>query len=831
MNNKEQTETFMNILYHGLNENSRICLSVKTQSEERPWLDKMHSLSDRCNMVEGLDTYTSLSAFKGESRTTGNCVARMGCYVDLDCHDNVMDFKANEIVEKIETAITDGKLKRPTMIVDTGRGLGIFYVLVQPVFIGNNTEKMVKKYEMTYNALLDDYKKIFDGTNIEVDTSVKDAARVCRIPGTYNTKAGRYAELIYINEKDGEVQYCDNFKDMAEIGNVERKNNHNKKDKLRSYDGVGEKYLMEHRMACIEKLAVVRSKCGDNVRQNMAFAYYNCAVQIMTKAKAEKKLWELNEKFAKPLPKSEIRHIINELSKTQAYRYRTSQLMNLMAMSQEEANQVGLEESLRRKERAEIKARHERERNDLYEKIRDVVINTNIKITDIAIMFGVSRTTVNNVIKMYGANRNKTKYKNKNSLSLEKVEMSIYEKNKILADDVLNKLEKAYPSENHSIIALILNIYNTMTSNVNEYTILLINSMAMIGDAVDTSIYGWERRLLNDVDRVITAVINNAIWCNSVYNLPKVPVLDKLKGEKVIESFAVGNKNNIKPSQIMNYECKTKNIEIKEPNFPEVAPPKHVSNGAKEIYRSPKTHEAYVDTTALSFTEVVERSNGLLMMDYMRKEMNENVFYINIWEYWEHNSNDEQLRQIRILKTKILNTKFESVEDFISYAMSCCTTYDMNVNIERICKFFKCNCIEDIKLKEKKEPSEKQKAAYEKNRIRCKEHNKLWNYLYENYNSSAACNIIRKLYFACNDNVKVKKYIIIGGIICNPSEIKKMIWTSNVDFVQNLEAYNEKITHLTRDDAFKFIIDEFIANSDKTKNWEHRINIQLPAIA
>lgn len=82
---------------------------------------------------------------------------------------------------------------------------------------------------MTYNALLDDYKKIFDGTNIEVDTSVKDAARVCRIPGTYNTKAGRYAELIYINEKDGEVQYCDNFKDMAEIGNVERKNNHNKK--------------------------------------------------------------------------------------------------------------------------------------------------------------------------------------------------------------------------------------------------------------------------------------------------------------------------------------------------------------------------------------------------------------------------------------------------------------------------------------------------------------------------------------------------------------------------------------------------------------------------
>lgn len=101
MNNKEQTETFMNILYHGLNENSRICLSVKTQSEERPWLDKMHSLSDRCNMVEGLDTYTSLSAFKGESRTTGNCVARMGCYVDLDCHDNVMDFKANEIVEKL----------------------------------------------------------------------------------------------------------------------------------------------------------------------------------------------------------------------------------------------------------------------------------------------------------------------------------------------------------------------------------------------------------------------------------------------------------------------------------------------------------------------------------------------------------------------------------------------------------------------------------------------------------------------------------------------------------------------------------------------------------
>lgn len=98
-------------------------------------------------------------------------------------------------------AVGDETLPQPTMTIDTGRGVQLFYVLTRsiPYRVSANGQVNIKSVKFFENvqkrmaSLLDSVVSSIRG--ISVDRATFDVSRVSRIPGTFNAKAGRYASL------------------------------------------------------------------------------------------------------------------------------------------------------------------------------------------------------------------------------------------------------------------------------------------------------------------------------------------------------------------------------------------------------------------------------------------------------------------------------------------------------------------------------------------------------------------------------------------------------------------------------------------------------------
>ena len=59
---------------------------------------------------------------------------------------------------------------------------------------------MIAFFKKVRKSIFEKYKEILSGDPmIEVDAAVLDDSRVCRLPGTYNMKAGRYCRLISVS--------------------------------------------------------------------------------------------------------------------------------------------------------------------------------------------------------------------------------------------------------------------------------------------------------------------------------------------------------------------------------------------------------------------------------------------------------------------------------------------------------------------------------------------------------------------------------------------------------------------------------------------------------
>lgn len=241
------------------------------------------------------DSYVSINNFKPKGRRTkADCTQINGFFFDMDCHDleqEEIDVRIKRTLQALNCAVNDQVLPLPTMTTNSGRGLGVFFLLEDPMPINRfTTDHAYNQYASNYahdrylysgendhapleeemgQELLKDKKKIGYyrylytelslilkgilvqaekdlGPVLELDgTSINDIARICRIPGSWNTKAGRYCRLLtnsgkfwslkeldaYIPEElkehkkekaAAEAAYCAAKKEKKEAERVER---------------------------------------------------------------------------------------------------------------------------------------------------------------------------------------------------------------------------------------------------------------------------------------------------------------------------------------------------------------------------------------------------------------------------------------------------------------------------------------------------------------------------------------------------------------------------------------------------------------------------------
>lgn len=313
-----------------------------------------------------LDTYTTVNTFRGNKRKSANVFNFGSIYIDIDCHtsddSSVVEVAKARTMSILQEAYSAGTLATPTMITDTGRGFGLQYCLNQSIANTWRAEKMILFFKKVRKAIFEKYKEILGSeTMVEVDGAVLDDARVCRLPGTYNTKAGRFCRLISVSEKYFElselVQSCHlwNWKTDEEYTQEKKEREKKRKSASRSVVSFAEYRFpfLTARLEQLEKLEELRGENCEGYREQMLFIAYSALVQL-DPTSAVQRLQEMNNRFADPLPQVELDHIIQETDQSVGedhrgyYKLSNSYVVNTLGLTDDEINTLGIGKGLKR---------------------------------------------------------------------------------------------------------------------------------------------------------------------------------------------------------------------------------------------------------------------------------------------------------------------------------------------------------------------------------------------------------------------------------------------------------------------------------------------------
>lgn len=239
-------------------------------------------------------------------------------------------------------------LPEPTMIVSSGRGLTWIYRYNEPIehpttqemrgkkTIVTNLNPAVLRHDRGFRMLIQKVQALFDKEIIDIDSHVTDHARILRMPGTINRKAGRYAKLIECNPNcryDPETLYAllgvteELDVEVINITDIQKSRVPSDRkpsskpvaknagqaasrtrdlDKAILYAPLPFRWAAKHRipkMLEIAKLAEMRDGMG---RKRFLFAFYCHARILHVRDTAYKMARELNNLFAEPLDEDEF---------------------------------------------------------------------------------------------------------------------------------------------------------------------------------------------------------------------------------------------------------------------------------------------------------------------------------------------------------------------------------------------------------------------------------------------------------------------------------------------------------------------------------------------
>lgn len=369
-----------------------------------------------------LDTYTSINTFRGYKRQSDKVFNFESIYIDIDCHtsddSSVVEATKARTMSILQESYSAGTLAAPTMITDTGRGFGLQYCLNKSIANTWRAEKMISFFKKVRKAIFEKYKEVLAGEDmIEVDGAVLDDARVCRLPGTYNTKADKFCRLISVSEKYYElselVQSCHlwDWKSDEEYQKEKTERENRKKGiASRSVVSFAEYRLpfLTTRLEQLEKLQEMRGTNCEGCREQMMFIAYSALTQL-DPTSAVQRLQEMNNRFADPLPQVELDHIIQETDQSVGedhrgyYKLSNAYVGDTLGLTDDEIKTLGIGQGLKRA--ADRKAARDR-KTETREKIVELLMQADYLTYDqIAEATGVSRRTICTISKNDGLMR------------------------------------------------------------------------------------------------------------------------------------------------------------------------------------------------------------------------------------------------------------------------------------------------------------------------------------------------------------------------------------------------------------------------------------------
>ena len=169
------------------------------------FVESIDEVSDYADAMvhKGYDAYFALANFQSdEGRTVANAKELNSFFIDIDCGANKAYADQTEGIEALQKFLASTNFTKPTVVVNSGRGLHAYWVLEQPI-----SREEWKPIAERFKALCQEHK-------FEADPAVTaDVARILRIPETLNfkdpnnplptkvLKAGKRVSLSAFSEK------------------------------------------------------------------------------------------------------------------------------------------------------------------------------------------------------------------------------------------------------------------------------------------------------------------------------------------------------------------------------------------------------------------------------------------------------------------------------------------------------------------------------------------------------------------------------------------------------------------------------------------------------
>ena len=270
------------------------------------------------------DVYISMSTFYKPMRRI-ETIKELTCnFIDLDTYNT--KFTKTQILMNLEENYFNKIIPRPTLILDSGRGLGLIWGIERVPYMALPLWKAVQEY--LYSQLKE----------FGADRKALDATRVLRVAGSINSKSGTRVKIL--EKYDYVYTLREIQREFLPDLNEDREKKKGRPKKLVYIHR--ERSLYQGRILDLVKLCELRNYDMKGQRETILFLYrYYLCYFYEDEQKALEDALELNREFIQPLSEKEVINATGSAEKVfkakdKQYKYKNETLIDLLEISEYE---------------------------------------------------------------------------------------------------------------------------------------------------------------------------------------------------------------------------------------------------------------------------------------------------------------------------------------------------------------------------------------------------------------------------------------------------------------------------------------------------------------
>jgi DNA-binding CsgD family transcriptional regulator len=300
-----------------------------------------------------VDYYITANTVTGIKRRKEDLFGLQNIVIDVDCHDNRQPQAINELILGFiwrckRDLWSEGVIPMPNSIVRTGRGVQLWWAIL-PCYGGADYgislyhHNKIKSTFISHIArLIEEYDEELEGLDVDRGAS-SNPVGYFRLPGSYNTKAKCYTSLAVIHDK----RYDQRELTKLEAPEIRVSENASAKyvpllesDRrvLQNYESTGVRRVIQ-----LVKLRNLRNnEAGSEMRDYFNFSVYNALRMNYDHDEAMERLESFNAGFREPMTPAELENCVSSAEKKGGYSYKNETLIELLDVTPEEQQAIGL---------------------------------------------------------------------------------------------------------------------------------------------------------------------------------------------------------------------------------------------------------------------------------------------------------------------------------------------------------------------------------------------------------------------------------------------------------------------------------------------------------